>query len=190
MQGYKPKELSDWLNIPASTIRYWSNGEFRVYLSPTAQGGGGRRRFFGDRDARIIALISDMRASARTSEEIHVTLQQMQNVDWADLPPMPHAPSGMTPPPMELKEVTDTRLTTQRQSLMREIVILQERDETLTADLESERTRRADLETELRRVLQELGKWRGVVLSGVALVIVLAIVAVALAAVLLTRGGG
>jgi len=185
----KTKELADWLGLAPGTIRTWTGGEFKRYLSPTGQGGGGRIRNFTDIDCRVIAFTATLIDNGTPRGEIHISLNRMQADDWADLPPMPAAPPSMGPIRMISQDAAETAITSQRSSSQREISILDERLDKVTEDLESERTRRADLEVELRRVIQELGKWRGVVLSGVALVIVLAIVALALAAVLLTRGG-
>jgi DNA-binding transcriptional MerR regulator len=140
----KTHEAADLLGIATSTIRAWSTGEFRQYLSPSAQGGDGRFRNLTQTDARIIAFIASLKSESRPRDEIHAALKRLQAEDWADLPPLPPAPAGVGPIPMIPREAAETAVTSQRSALLREIAILQERVQSLDEQLASERQRRED----------------------------------------------
>ena len=187
-QGFKPKQLADWIGIATSTLRMWTRSDFRHYLSPTAQGGQGKRRFYSERDARIVALIANLKAESVPADDIHVTLRRMQADNWHDLPPMPAAPPGQEPIRLVPESTAETAITTQRQAMMREIGIQQDTITHLTEDLDETKSTLATAQDTIRQLSEQLGRARGMLVSGVALVIVLAVVAVALAVVLLTRG--
>lgn len=157
----RTKQLADWLGLHPGTIRSWVGGPFRRYLSPSAQGGDGRTRNFTDTDARIIALIAALKGEAIPTDEIHATLTRLQSEEWVDLPPMPSAPPGVGPVPMISREAAETAVATQRQALMREIAILEDRVDTLESRLVSEQERRETLQNELTTARELLGELRG-----------------------------
>lgn len=161
----RTKELADWLGVSASTIRYWTLGEFKAYLSPTAQGGEGRRRYFSDLDSRIIAYIASMRDEGAPNDDIHASLQRLQAGDWIDLPTMPAAPPGEGPVDMMPREAAETAVQTQRAALLREITLLQERVETLEDTLADERQQHSaqvsTLQGELLTARERLGQLSG-----------------------------
>jgi DNA-binding transcriptional MerR regulator len=131
----KTHEVAALLGIATSTVRTWSNGEFKRYLSPTAQGGEGQYRNFTDQDARILAYVNLLKQQSRPRNEIHVSLRRMQTEEWADLPPLPPAPPGVGPIRMVPESTAETALTTQRSSLLREIAIKDERIDQLEAQV-------------------------------------------------------
>ena len=183
----RTKELSDWLGIASGTLRAWSNGEFRRYLSPRAQGGDGRRRDWNETDARIIGFIVALKAQSTHRDEIHATLARLQAEDWQDLPPMPPAPPGTRPTPMVSKDAAETAISTQRGAMMREISIFEERVDQLEGQLTESRGRNVDLERELGEVRQELGRLQGQLSERLPLRALLLLLAVAIiVAVVLT----
>lgn len=154
----KTKKLADWLGVSDSTIRLWAREEFAPYLTPAAQGDGTARNF-SEYDARVLALVALRREQGHPLEEIHVELKRLQAEDWTDLPEMPPAPPEAGPIALMPREAADTALTTQRVALMREIVILQDRVETLEDQLEAERQRsHEELAAERARTRSEIDK--------------------------------
>lgn len=164
----KTHELSAYLGVATSTIRTWTSGEFKQYLSPTGQGSDGRVRNFTAQDARIVAFIAALINESRPREEIHTALKRLQSEDWIDLPPMPSAPPGVDSVAMIPEMAAQVAVNTQRSSLLREVAIYEERaielqntvDE-LRQQLEEERgqsrereqsllTRAIEAETELK----------------------------------------
>jgi DNA-binding transcriptional MerR regulator len=144
------------LGVAASTIRTWSTGDFRRYLSPTAQGGEGRNRNFTDQDIRIIALIHALKGEGMPSDQIHATLRQMQENDWSDLPPMPQSPQNVAPVPMVPAAAAQTEVSVQAKSLLREIAALQERVQDLQGRLDAKDGKVEELLRESSEKQQEL----------------------------------
>jgi DNA-binding transcriptional MerR regulator len=160
-KGYRTKQLAEWLGLSEVTVRQWTTGEWRPYLSAHAHGGGGRRRYFLEQDARILAFVAALKEQGETRDTIHTTLKRLQAEDWKDLPPMPPAPPSMGPIQMMPRETADTALSTQRAALMREIALLQDRVVGLESQLSTEREHSAELETELRTAREQVGELRG-----------------------------
>jgi len=157
----KTSDLARWLNLDTATIRHWTIGEYRSFMSPTAQGGDGRTRHFTEQDARILAFVASLKAQSTPKDEILVALNQMQSGNWADLPPMPAVPPGVEPISMIPREAAEVSITTQRSALMREIAMLQDRAEQLETALVSERTAKDALQLQLTAAREELGELRG-----------------------------
>lgn len=82
MGTYRNKEIQSLFNISSDTVRIWAD-EFTEYLSPLATPGTGKHRVFNDDDLRVFALVSDMRASSFSYDEIHVSLK---NGNLGELP--------------------------------------------------------------------------------------------------------
>jgi DNA-binding transcriptional MerR regulator len=157
MDGFRTKELADWLGLSEVTVRQWTTGEWKDYLSPTAHGGNGRRRYFSDQDARIVALIFTLKEQGESRDGIHAALKRLQTEGWVDLPDMPPAPPNLGPISMIPREAAETAVSTQRAALLREIAMLQERVENLETSLAKERElldqerKRADERVEAER---------------------------------------
>lgn len=155
MNGFRTKQLADWLSVSEVTIRQWTTGEWGEYLSATAQGGDGRRRYFTEQDARIVAYIWQLKEQGEPKATIHTTLQRMRDENWMNLPDMPPAPPSVGPISMIPREAADSAITQQRAALMREIAMLSERVEQLEDVLDAERQGR---EEDRKRHLEEVRK--------------------------------
>lgn len=153
----KTKELADWLGVSAASIRLWAtDDEFARYLSPTGAGGEGKTRAFSDEDAQIIAYIALLKRQGLNRDEIFLTLDQMQQDDWLNLPPMPPAPSSMRSLRMIPEMAADTALSSQKTSMLREIAILEDRVEDLEERLSDERSKSSEKQEALLREIADL----------------------------------
>jgi len=165
----KTHELAKWLGLSPNTVRVWTRGEFKTYLSPSAQGGDGRYRNFEEHDARIVAFIAALKQQNTPAREIHMALTQLQSRNWEDLPPMPAAPPDAGPVAMIPREAAERAIDTQKSALMRQIAVMEERVEDLTLQLEQEREQhqleRRQLQTELVEARENLGELRGQLLA-------------------------
>lgn len=157
----KTGELAKWLGIADITLRQWSANEYREYLSPTGQGGSGRNRVFTDMDARVIAHVVRMKAAGADRDTIHASLKTMQADNWRNLPDMPAAPPDFEPIAMIPREAAENAVTGQRQALMREISLLQDRVDSLVDDLKNERAAKESAQAELSAAREQIGELRG-----------------------------
>ena len=71
--AYKPGEVSNYLDIPSSTLRRYAR-LFGKYLSPSAQG---RRRQYTEQDLEILQKIKTASAEGVPIEEIGPLLDEM-----------------------------------------------------------------------------------------------------------------
>lgn len=152
----KPSEVSARVGIAASTIRAWTAGEYRQYLSPSAQGGSGASRSLTDVDARVLLYIHQRKQQGAKGEDIHAELARLQDDDWLNLPDLPGV-AGAAMVPVVPQSTAAAALESQTRALLREVANLEhevtrlrgkvdEKDEAIL-DL----TRRlAEAETELR----------------------------------------
>lgn len=157
----KTSELAEWLGLAAVTVRQWSQGEYRQYLSPAAQGGSGRTRNFTDIDQRVIAHVARLKANGMSRDELHAALKSLQSDDWRKLPEMPAPPPNFEPIAMIPTSTADTALQQRTTALMREIATLQEWIERLESELSGEREKGAALQSELTAAREQLGELRG-----------------------------
>lgn len=104
---YTALQASTAFKIARETIRKWCM-EFADYLSPTANPGKNRDRFFNDDDMKVLALISDMKATGRTYADIHAALGAGQRGQVPELKPIPRTNERTQLLVME-KEVDDLR---------------------------------------------------------------------------------
>jgi DNA-binding transcriptional MerR regulator len=158
----KPHEVASQLNIGVSTVRAWSN-QFNDYLSPTAQGGDGRYRDFGEHDLRVISFISGLKKRSTPIEQIYSQLQQLQADNWQDLPYLSEGPG----PVASMAVVPEAAMVTQQQLLLRENADLRQRIDDLQIrlddkDASQEKLLRelADLRERIGASESELGLWR------------------------------
>ena len=152
----KPSEVSARIGIAASTIRAWTAGEYRQYLSPAAQGGSGVNRSLTEVDARILLYIYRRKQQGVKGEDIHAELARLQDDEWQNLPDLSGI-AGAAMVPVVPQSTAAAALESQTRALLREVSNLEqevarlrgktdEKDETIL-DL----TRRlAEAETELR----------------------------------------
>lgn len=73
-EGRKTKDLAELFNVAEPTIRAWC-GEFEDYLSPDANPGEGRTRYYNDDDVKVLALVAEMKTQGKTFEDIHASLK-------------------------------------------------------------------------------------------------------------------
>ncbi|GAB4575815.1 MAG: hypothetical protein Kow0077_29170 [Anaerolineae bacterium] len=157
----KTGELATWLGVSPSSIKTWSR-EFSDYLSPAARGGDNRsRRYFDEQDARILALVAELRTKNTPLEDIHATLAAMQAKQWVDLPAMPGAPPGLVQQPVVTQSEAQNALIQQRQALTREIALLSDRVNVLQEELEEERAAHGETRQALANTRTELGLLQG-----------------------------
>lgn len=149
----KAGDVARLLDVAVSTIRTWSAGEFRDYLSPTAQGGTGNTRNFSERDVRLLHLVNIRKQAGYSTADVHAELRELQANDWHDLPALPESPSNVATVPMVPTAAADSAIQSERRSLLREVAALEKRVADLAEQLASEQaSRREDVE----RLLREL----------------------------------
>nr|WP_281719792.1 MerR family transcriptional regulator [Nitrosomonas nitrosa] len=74
---YTSTQAAKIYGVSLQTINYWA-GQFKEYLSPTANPGGRRKRRLSIEDMRVLSLISSMKNEGSTFEDIHATLKTGQ----------------------------------------------------------------------------------------------------------------
>lgn len=153
-------KLARWLSVSDTTIKAWC-AEYEDFLSPRAVGGDGRRRYFDDRDSRILSHVARLRSESVRTEDIRAALAQLQKDDWHNLPEMPPAPTNVAPVSMIPREAAETTIAHQRAALVREIALQQDRIETLEGDLAAERGAHNDTRAALMNARERLGKLEG-----------------------------
>lgn len=77
---YPSSRVCELFSISRETVRTWSR-EFSDFLSPTANPGENRQRFFTDADLAVFALVSDMKARGSLYDDIKVSLGAGQRAD-------------------------------------------------------------------------------------------------------------
>lgn len=156
----KPSEVAAMIGIAASTIRAWSVGEFKPYLSPTGQGGEGRARNLTEHDVRVLNLIATMKHDGARAEDIHAELRALQKNDWEGLSPLPDTPINVASVPMVPAAAADKALDIERRSLLREIARLESRIEQLEGRLDDASGDLKDTLQKLAAAERELELWR------------------------------
>jgi DNA-binding transcriptional MerR regulator len=156
----KPSEVASMIGIAASTIRAWTIGEFKPYLSPTGQGGEGRARNLTEHDAQVLHLIAVMKRNGVPADDIHAQLRALQTNEWEALPPLPDVPLNVASVPMVPAAAADTALDTERRSLLREIAKLESRIEQLEERLDGKDEELKDALQKMAAAERELEFWR------------------------------
>ena len=72
-----PKDICDKFGVSRETVRQWTN-QFADYLSPTATPEKGRQRNYTEDDLHVFALVSGMKTTGSTTEEISAALASGQ----------------------------------------------------------------------------------------------------------------
>ena len=152
-QGYETFGDSHDLRHRSYRNRAWSMGEFKPYLSPTAQGGSGRNRNLTELDARILGYINQLKQQSVPLEDIHFNLKRLQNSDWRDLPLINDVAgiSGLSHVPVVPKAAHDMTLDAERKALLREISFLEERIKVLEGERKADAATIIELNRELVR---------------------------------------
>lgn len=148
----KPHEVASQLNIGVSTVRAWSN-QFNDYLSPTAQGGDGRYRDFGEHDLRILSFINGLKKRSTPVEQIYSQLRQLQADNWQDLPYLSEGPG----PVAQMAVVPEAAMVTQQQLLLRENADLRQRIDDLQTRLDEKDVNQERLLRELADLREQIG---------------------------------
>lgn len=104
---YTALQAATTFKIARETIRKWCL-EFDRYLSPGANPGKNRDRYFSDDDMRVLSLVSEMKAAGRTYADIHVALGAGQRGEIPELLPVPSTSERNRLLLME-KEIQDLR---------------------------------------------------------------------------------
>jgi DNA-binding transcriptional MerR regulator len=158
-----PTTLAKLLNVDPVTMRRWTL-RFAPYLSPSASPSKGKTRTFTDDDVRVLRYIGILRDTGTDLDEIENRLKELQNNNWADLPPVPsewETPND-TMPVMEAASrayqlaqvaVLQKELEHTKNSLL----AAQDR----VAELESQLSGKASIETEKHALELDLAVSRG-----------------------------
>lgn len=162
MTMYKPGEAAVLLNIKENTMRKWiTEQDYGQYLSSRAVGGSGSHRAYTEQDVRILTLIAELKQVNTSADEIHASLRSLRSAGWSGLPDVPNTAPGVEPVSMIPREAAETKIDQQRQAWMREIQHLQDRIETLEAELTQERTDRVKAMQELADLRERYGELTG-----------------------------
>lgn len=148
----KPSEVASRIGIAATTVRAWTAGEFKQYMSPGGRGGDGSGRNLTEQDARILARIAYLKDNGARADEIHVDLQRMAANDWVDLPDLPEVP-GSQRVAVVPRSTAETALSAERRALLTEIARLEKH-------LEDSEKRLDKAHDENQKLLREIGDMR------------------------------
>ncbi len=73
MNRFQTRHVSQLFDVSHQTVKDWCDA-FEGFLSPTATPGKGRARHFTEEDMRIFALVSEIKRSGGTYEDVRVAL--------------------------------------------------------------------------------------------------------------------
>jgi DNA-binding transcriptional MerR regulator len=113
---YTTKDICDKFGVSRETVRQWTS-QFGDYLSPTATPEKGRQRNYTDGDLSVFALVSNLKSTGSTSEEITAALSAGQR--------------GEAPIEAQVVPTSDASLTT----LRRDVVQLRQELDTIKTEL-------------------------------------------------------
>jgi len=118
-QLYKPKQVSELLGIPASTLRYYAK-LYKDYLSEGVQ--ASQRRRYNGHDLNTLAMVKDLSSDGILIADIK---GQLDNADIDDLyieieAPQPEEVSQDTPPQDETRAIQPIELYDNMLKAMRE----------------------------------------------------------------------
>lgn len=77
MTGYTSKDIQERFDITSESVRRWAE-EFEEYLSPTANPGFKKTRFFSEEDVKVFALWHEISKRGGTYEDAHAQLKSGQ----------------------------------------------------------------------------------------------------------------
>lgn len=157
----KTSELAKWLNLAPVTIRQWSAGEYKQYLSPAAQGGSGSVRNFTALDQRIIAHVARLKTGGADADAVHAALKTLQADEWRKLPDMPAPPPDYEPIAMIPTSTAQEQVLAISQRRALEIIHLEETIERLETELDTAQADRDRLQSDLTAAREQLGELRG-----------------------------
>jgi len=188
---YKTGYIAKRVGVSPPTVRLWAD-EYGKYLSDMARkrAPGAPRRFTAA-DADIMATIAAARDKGLTHPQIVSLIEQGK---LETLPDMPTDEEQEARESVQLIPAAEKDMALSERDRALDILRVKEADiERITGErdnaIEQWQTDVTSLQSRIAQLTGELGRARGMLVSGVALVIVLAIVAVALGIALATRGG-
>lgn len=74
LDAYTTKQIATLYGVTVETVRLWSE-EFNEYLSPTANPGRYKTRYFTDEDMGVVTLVAESKKEGLTYTEIHAALK-------------------------------------------------------------------------------------------------------------------
>ncbi len=155
----RTKDVAERLDVSTASVRQWTADVYPEFFSASAR--GGKTREFTDRDVQILAAIAEMSKSNVGRDDIRIELTQIQANNWQALPPVPGLPIDDGEPQYIHREVAEKAVANVREVLDLQIAQLRREIDTLRESLEHERSRRVDLENELRDKERHLGELTG-----------------------------
>lgn len=141
-------ELARILKVHVNTIRHWGK-LYAAYLSDSAVGQGGARRDLSDRDAVVLATVSELRASGLNHAQVIEALDAGRLVDH--LPPAPTAEEAAARERVALVPVAELHRALDR------VTTLQNEIESIRADRDRGVIALEHANTEIARLQRELG---------------------------------
>lgn len=83
---FSPKQVAQMLGCSDQAIRDWSE-IYAAYLSPMANPGHKKSRFYTDQDVKVFALVVDLKRRRMSDDEISATLSAGERGQSPDLTP-------------------------------------------------------------------------------------------------------
>lgn len=108
MKSYTAQQIATMYQISDETVRKYAI-EFADYLSPTANPGDARMRFFTEDDIRVLSYVVDRKKVGAVFADIHIELRNGQRGD---------------PPALEPEEINALTLDTDRRRLELQVELL------------------------------------------------------------------
>lgn len=158
---YTVKHVAALNNVAEETVRLWAQ-EFKRHLSPNANPGSRRQRFFSDEDMKVLDLIATMKDEGKTFADVHVALDAGERGTRPEAPPDELQALIVSQDEQKLVELNE-ELRQRVLSLQAEIRRLQEMEKDnirLTTKLESMSERAERAEEHVKELLEERGKLR------------------------------
>lgn len=93
MNRYRTTQVADLFGVSSTTVRNWA-GEFKDYLSPTAQPSGGGRYLFTEDDVRVFALAHLGVQRGMDYESIH---RELKNGQRGEIPEYAETAGALVP---------------------------------------------------------------------------------------------
>lgn len=161
VEKYTVKHVAALHNISEETVRLWAQ-EFQRHLSPDANPGNRRQRFFSDSDMTILDLVAQMKEAGKTFADIHLALEAGERGAGPEAEPDELQALIVTQDEQRLLQLND-ELRQRVLSLQRQIERLLEMEKEnirLSTRLEGMEERATRAEDQVQTLLEERGKLR------------------------------
>jgi DNA-binding transcriptional MerR regulator len=177
----KTNQLARRLGVSPNTIRNWAD-EFSEFLSESLTSrSSGTRRIFSDRDSLILATIADLRAKGLTQDQIIEALQKEKLVEAL--------PGAATPEEEDAQKSIALVPVAELHRALDQIKVMSGEIERLTHERDRAAAAREDTveqySKQIAELREQLGRARGVVIGGIAVIVLLVIVGLILIALIL-----